>query len=81
VAGDWECEVARIGACLDELPQAAIELLLVVIESLLGEQGMPRSRARGEARILLGLAPGQPGPAGGRHATPQLVRLAAAAIG
>lgn len=78
-AGDWHCEVARIGERLDELSPAALEMVLVVIESLLEEEGMTGNQARGEARaLLLGKAQASPRFIGRRGPIPLPVRLAPA---
>ena len=78
-AGDWQCEVARIGQHLDELSAKAIEMVLAVIVSLLEEEGMPRNEARGEARaLLLGKAQASPRVISRRGPIPLPVRLAPA---
>lgn len=79
VTGDWEREVARIRACLDELSPAAIEMVLAVIGALLEEQGVTRNEARGEARALLfGKTQASPRVIGRRGPIPLPVRLAPA---
>ena len=78
-AGDWHCEVARIGEHLDELGPAALAMVQVVIESLLEEEGMTRNEARREARALLhGKAQASPRFIGRRGPIPLPVRLAPA---